>query len=103
MADDVFFWLCFRRNLKLAQVVWPRCSMPVHVALLGSAICNKVADLAQAQAARRQSEEAARESWRDSNQCRGLQPLPRTPTTAEDSNNCRAKALASRDDAPCAP
>eukprot|EP00966_Prymnesium_polylepis_P267200 6172652-Prymnesium_polylepis.1 len=40
---DVFFWLTFQGNLEAAEVIWPMCNVPVHVALLGSAVARKLA------------------------------------------------------------
>lgn len=40
---DVFFWSLLHDNEAIAQAVWPKCSKPVHVALLGAAICKAMA------------------------------------------------------------
>ena len=42
-AHDVFFWLAFQGNGRIAKQLLPLCDLPVHIALLGSAICRKVA------------------------------------------------------------
>jgi hypothetical protein len=40
---DIFFWLVCQGNEEIARAVWARCKLPVHVALLGSAISRKMA------------------------------------------------------------
>ena len=35
---DLFFWSIFYDNPPIGRALWPHCEMPVHVALLGSAI-----------------------------------------------------------------
>ena len=42
-VHDVFFWLICQGNEDMVRHVWARCAMPVHVALLGSAIAKKMA------------------------------------------------------------
>ena len=47
-THDVFFWLVCQGDEEMARTVWPKCNLPVHVALLGAAICKKMgAELAQ--------------------------------------------------------
>ena len=40
--NDVFYWLILQGNEGMARDVWPFCDNPVHVALLGAAICMKM-------------------------------------------------------------
>ena len=44
-VHDVFFWLIFQGNEDMVRHTWARCTLPVHVALLGSAIANKMVPL----------------------------------------------------------
>ena len=39
---DVFFWLICQGNEEMVRHMWARCALPVHVALLGSAIAKKM-------------------------------------------------------------
>lgn len=39
---DIFFWLICQGNEGLVRHMWAKCSLPVHVALLGSAIAKKM-------------------------------------------------------------
>jgi len=50
--NDIFYWLILQGNELLARDVWPFCDNPVHVALLGAAICMKMSQtITQGQAA----------------------------------------------------
>ena len=50
--NDVFYWLIMQGNEEMARDVWPFCDNPVHVALLGAAICTKMSQvITQGQAA----------------------------------------------------
>lgn len=61
--NDVFYWLILQGNEGMARDVWPFCDNPVHVALLGAAICTKMSqNIAQGQS--QMKERAARlQSW----------------------------------------
>ncbi|KAL1511236.1 hypothetical protein AB1Y20_006047 [Prymnesium parvum] len=41
-AHDIFLWLMFQGNCSFAKKVWSHCDRPVHIALLGTAICRKL-------------------------------------------------------------
>ena len=61
--NDVFYWLILQGNEGMARDVWPFCDNPVHVALLGAAICTKMSQsIPQGQG--QMKERAARlQSW----------------------------------------
>ena len=61
--NDVFYWLILQGNEGVARDVWPFCDNPVHVALLGAAICTKMSQsIPQGQG--QMKERAARlQSW----------------------------------------
>eukprot|EP00966_Prymnesium_polylepis_P182761 4234485-Prymnesium_polylepis.1 len=40
---DIFFWSIFYDNQSIGRCIWPHCALPVHVALLGSAVCKAMA------------------------------------------------------------
>ena len=40
---DVFFYSVFSSSEAISRTVWPKCAKPIHVALLGSAICRAMA------------------------------------------------------------
>ena len=40
---DIFLWLVCQRCEGLARVTWPKCDLPVHMALLGAHISSKMA------------------------------------------------------------
>ena len=53
--NDVFYWLILQGNEGMARDVWPFCDNPVHVALLGAAICMKMSQtITQGQQAMRE-------------------------------------------------
>ena len=50
--NDIFYWLIMQGDEAMARDVWPFCDNPVHVALLGAAICMKMSQvITQGQAA----------------------------------------------------
>ena len=57
---DVFFWLVCHGNEEVARAIWPRCTKPVHTALLGAAICRKMGAVVDQPAATQANERADR-------------------------------------------
>eukprot|EP00966_Prymnesium_polylepis_P285245 6589131-Prymnesium_polylepis.1 len=100
---DVLFWLAYHGNLQMAQTIWKFTELPIHVALLGFAICNRVASQLQDQPAvlaRRRAKEM--EQWaygaltmaRTEEQARSILSLSITPR-----QDCNAIEIAYRIDA----